>query len=108
MLKVKHQRGRGAVWKLNSGGFGRGGKSLVLEAERELEAGETITMDFGPEKLDADLLLNYGVMDDFVTQVQHTAGRLSLHCSIAAPTGGNTAVDWHSLACKEEIVATCV
>ena len=67
--QVTHQRGRGVAWKLTSGGFGKGGKALALEAERDFESGETITMDFGPEKLDGDLLLNYGVMDDYVTRV---------------------------------------
>ena len=69
ILKVKHQRGNGAVWKLTPGGFGKGGKALILEAERDFQEGDAITMDFGPDKLDADLLLNYGVMDDFVTRV---------------------------------------
>ncbi len=67
-MKVKHQRGSGAIWKVTPGGFGRE-KALVLEAEREFQAGEAVTMDYGPDKLDADLLLNYGVMDDFVTRV---------------------------------------
>lgn len=67
---MSHQRGNGAAWKLTPGGFGKGGKALVLEAEREFETGEAVTMDFGPDKLDADLLLNYGVMDDFVTRVR--------------------------------------
>lgn len=73
-MQVRHQRGRGAAWKLTPGGFGRGGKALILEAEREFESGETILMDYGPEKLDGDLLLNYGVMDDFVTRVSVLQG----------------------------------
>lgn len=66
--QVCHQRGRGAVWKLTSGGFGRAEKALVLEAQREYDVGEAVTMDFGEESLDAELLLNHGVLDDFVTR----------------------------------------
>lgn len=41
----------------------------MLEAEKDYNAGEAITMDYGPNKLDSDILLNYGVIDDFITRV---------------------------------------
>ncbi len=69
-MQVSHQRGRGAVWKLTSGGFGRAEKALVLETQRDYDAGEAVTMDFGPDSLDAELLLNHGVLDDFATRVR--------------------------------------
>lgn len=67
--QVSHQRGPGVAWKVSPGGFGRGGKALQLEAQKDFDAGEAVTMDFGPQKLDAEILLNYGQMDDFVTRV---------------------------------------
>lgn len=68
-LQVQHQRGEGVVWKLKSGGFGRGEKALIMEAQRNFEPGQGLTMDFGADKLDSDLLLNYGVLDEFVSRV---------------------------------------
>ena len=66
------------MWSLSQGGFGRGEKALVVEAQRDYAAGEAVTMDYGPSKLDADLLLNYGVLDDYVTRVSHTKLRSHL------------------------------
>ena len=66
------------MWSLSQGGFGRGEKALVVEAQRDYGAGEVVTMDYGPSKLDADLLLNYGVLDDYVTRVSDTKLRSQL------------------------------
>ena len=67
--QVQQQRGAGVAWKRKAGGFGRGEEALVVEAQDNLEAGQTLTMDFGPDKLDSDLVLNYGVLDEFVSWV---------------------------------------
>ena len=70
MLQVAHQRGPGVSWKIASGSFGRGERALVLEAQRDFNADERLVMDFAPEKLDSDVLLNHGAMDEFVTRVR--------------------------------------
>ena len=36
----------------------------MVESKTELSAGEPLTMDFGPDKTDAQVLLDYGVLDD--------------------------------------------
>ncbi|KAL3159238.1 hypothetical protein ABBQ32_011210 [Trebouxia sp. C0010 RCD-2024] len=59
---VQHARDGNAHWKLQPAGFGRH-QSLLVESKRELRAGTPLTMDFGPDKSDAQILLDYGVLD---------------------------------------------
>jgi len=44
-----------------------------VESKTELAAGVPLTMDFGPDKTDAQLLLDYGVLDDDNPKVSHIA-----------------------------------
>ncbi|KAK9806256.1 hypothetical protein WJX72_007461 [[Myrmecia] bisecta] len=65
---VQHERGSTPGWKVQSGFLGRSGKAVTLEADQEYAAGEWVVMDFGPDKLDSQLLLDYGVLDPASTQ----------------------------------------
>eukprot|EP00891_Asterochloris_glomerata_P003649 jgi/Astpho2/3649/Aster-07852 len=61
---VQHRRGRSQGWKLQSGGMGFGkSQALSLAADRQLEAGEVVTMNFDAERVDSQILLDYGVVD---------------------------------------------
>ena len=44
-----------------------------MESKTELTAGAPLTMDFGPDKTDAQLLLDYGVLDDDNPKVSRIA-----------------------------------
>ena len=44
-----------------------------MESKTELAAGVPLTMDFGPDKTDAQLLLDYGVLDDDNPKVSQIA-----------------------------------
>ena len=46
-----------------------GSQSLSLDTAEPLEAGEVVVMDYGPDKLDSALLLDYGVLDISSPQV---------------------------------------
>lgn len=46
---------------------------MLVESKTELAAGVPLTMDFGPDKTDAQLLLDYGVLDDDNPKVSHIA-----------------------------------
>ncbi|KAK9801977.1 hypothetical protein WJX73_005616 [Symbiochloris irregularis] len=59
---VKHRRAGKSRWKVQSGLFG-GSQAVTVDAVSPLEAGEFLAMDFGPDKLDSSLLLDYGVLD---------------------------------------------
>jgi hypothetical protein len=48
-------------------------QALRLEASRQLAPGDVVTMDFGPDKLDSQLALDYGVLD--VRNARVGAGR---------------------------------
>lgn len=60
--QVQHARDGSTQWKLQPAGFGKR-LSLLVESKQELRAGAPLTMDFGPDKTDAQLLLDYGVLD---------------------------------------------
>ena len=45
----------------------------MVESKTELAAGVPLMMDFGPDKTDAQLLLDYGVLDDDNPKVSHIA-----------------------------------
>ncbi len=67
-----------------SGGLFKKGNALVVEAQTSVAEGEVITMDFGAfpeEKLDSQVLLDYGTMDVDRSQVRHR-GRLECRMSV--------------------------
>ena len=65
--QVQHRRGA-AGWKLQTGMF-KTAQSVVLEAERAYREAEPVTIDFGPKRLDSQILLDYGVLDAFTSMV---------------------------------------
>lgn len=65
---VSHRRSGNVVWKNGSSGglFGIGAKGgLTVEATAPIKAGDTLSMDFAPEDLDAQVALDYGTVDVF-------------------------------------------
>ena len=61
--QLPHSRRGNSSWRVKSSGvFGRG-QSCVVEALKPLRKGEALLMDYGPDKLDNTLLLDYGVLD---------------------------------------------
>ena len=74
LMQVQHRRGRSQGWKLQSGGMGFGkSQALSLAADRQLEAGEVVTMNFDAERVDSQILLDYGVVDTDSPQVRTTS-----------------------------------
>ncbi len=73
LLQVQHARDGNSQWKLQQAGFGQKRQSLLVESKTDLAAGLPLTMDFGPDKTDAQLLLDYGVLDDDNPKVSHIA-----------------------------------
>ena len=70
-MQVQHRRGRSQGWKLQSGGLGFGkSQALSLAADRRLEAGEAVIMDFDAGRVDSQILLDYGVLDSDSPQVR--------------------------------------
>lgn len=69
-MQVQHARDGNAQWKVQEAGFGKR-RSLLVESKRELRAGAPLTMDFGADKTDAQLLLDYGVLDSDNPQVSY-------------------------------------
>jgi len=75
--QVQHERRVPGEWRIDSGGLFGGAQTLRFGAGRQYAAGELVTMDFGPDKLDSQLLLDYGVLDTAqpqVTCVQRSSG----------------------------------
>ena len=60
--QVRHQRGVNAKWRVQTNVLSRG-QTLTMEAGVSLQPGQPLTTDFGPERPDASLLLDYGVLD---------------------------------------------
>ena len=61
--QLPHARAASCAWRLKPAGlFGRG-RALSVEAARAIRKGEELTMDYGPGKLDAAVLLDYGALD---------------------------------------------
>lgn len=56
-------------WKVKSSGVFGKSKVLSVEAVKALRKGEALTMDYGPDKLDNTLLLDYGVLDTYSAKV---------------------------------------
>jgi hypothetical protein len=57
------------TWKVKSSGVFGKSKVLSVEAVKALCKGEALTLDYGPDKLDNTLLLDYGVLDTFSAKV---------------------------------------
>ena len=71
LVQVQHRRRRSQGWKLQSSGLGFGkSQTLSLAADRRLEAGELVTMDFDADRVDSQILLDYGVLDTDSPQVR--------------------------------------
>ena len=68
-LQVQHERRVPGEWRIDSGGLFGGAQTLRFGAGRQYAQGELVTMDFGPDKLDSQLLLDYGVLDTARPQV---------------------------------------
>lgn len=60
---VGHSRGDGVSLTIEKQRL-RGGRFLKMSAGRAFSAGESLVMDFGPSKLDSQLILDYGVLDE--------------------------------------------
>lgn len=60
---VQHSRRGGVVSKLETGRFG-GGRALKLSAAGQLAGGSALEADLGAERLDNQILLDYGVLDE--------------------------------------------
>ncbi len=77
-MQVQHRKLQGARWQLQlAGGLFSKAQALVVEAQRDYAEGEVVTMDFGAplteedqEKLDSQVLLDYGALDADRPQVR--------------------------------------
>lgn len=63
MLQVEHERVAAGEWRIDGGGLFSGAQSLRFDAGRRFSEGERVTADYGADKLDSQLLLDYGVLD---------------------------------------------
>ena len=71
LVQVQHRRRRSQGWKVQSGGLGFGkSQTLGLAADRQLEAGEVVAMDYDADRVDSQILLDYGVLDTDSPQVR--------------------------------------
>lgn len=72
-LQVQHRRDCNSQWvPQQTGGLFKKGNALVVEAQASVAEGEIISMDFGAypeERLDSQVLLDYGTMDVDQSQV---------------------------------------
>ena len=68
-LQVQHERRVTGEWRIDSGGLFGGAQTLRFDAGRKYAQGELVTLDFGPGKLDSQLLLDYGVLNTAQPQV---------------------------------------
>lgn len=83
-MQVKHKRGAGAQWAVQqAGGLFSKNQALVLQAERDFQNGDLVTMDFGRNgdgeaepKLDSQILLDYGTIDAESPEVFHPSNRV--------------------------------
>ncbi len=77
---MQHRREGSARWvPQQAGGLFKKGNALIVEANSSIEEGEVITMDFGSapeERLDSQVLLDYGEMD---------VDRSQVHCLSLTP-----------------------
>lgn len=68
-LQVQHSRRGGVVSKLETGRFS-GGRAVKLSAVGQLAGGSAAAADLGPDRLDNQILLDYGALDEDNLQVQ--------------------------------------
>lgn len=92
-MQVQHARDGNAQWKVQEAGFGKR-RSLLVESKKELRAGVPLTMDFGADKTDAQLLLDYGVLDTDNPQVSLLSRHPAIHWTACSVT--NVALAWAS------------
>jgi hypothetical protein len=62
-LQLPHKRNGNTSWRLKSSGMFAKSQVLSVESSKALRKGEGLTMDYGPDRLDNSLLLDYGVLD---------------------------------------------
>lgn len=99
-MQVQHARDGNAQWKLQPAGFGKR-QSLLVESKRDFRAGVPLTMDFGVDKTDAQLLLDYGVLDTDNPQVSLLSGHLCIHWMALASCKYSMSLDKKSRTVSE-------
>ncbi|GAX73313.1 hypothetical protein CEUSTIGMA_g767.t1 [Chlamydomonas eustigma] len=81
---VLHSRKANVMWQARSSGlFGRG-KAIAVEAVRNIKQGDALAMDYGSDRLDNELLLDYGVLDSANSRAGYS---LNLEMSSASALG---------------------
>ena len=78
LVQLQHSRRGGVSTKLGTARFG-GARSLKLSSDAQLAAGSVAAADLEPERLDNQILLDYGVLDQENPQV----GRLQCATKVA-------------------------
>lgn len=61
--QLPHSRAANCAWKAKGTGLFGKGRALVVEAARAVRKGEELSLDYGPGKLDAAVLLDHGALD---------------------------------------------
>ena len=78
IAQVQHSRSGNCQWKVQQAGFGQKRQKLSLESTTNLSTEESLSMDYGHDKTDTQILLDYGTMDTDTPQVNsvdlHPAG----------------------------------
>jgi hypothetical protein len=69
VLQLQHSRSGSITSKLEAARFG-GARSLKLSCNGQLAAGSVASADLEPERLDNQMLLDYGVLDEDSPQVR--------------------------------------
>jgi hypothetical protein len=69
VMQLQHSRSGAVTSKLETGRFG-GARSLKLSSNGQLAAGSVASADLEPERLDNQMLLDYGVLDEDSPQVR--------------------------------------
>ena len=69
VMQLQHSRSGAITSKLEVARFG-GARSLKLSCNRQLAAGSVASADLEPERLDNQMLLDYGVLDEDSPQVR--------------------------------------
>ena len=73
VAQVQHSRSGNCQWKVQQAGFGQKRQKLSLESTASLSTGESLSMDYGSDKTDTQILLDYGTMDTDNPQVNSLA-----------------------------------
>lgn len=82
VVQIQHSRSGNCKWKVQQAGFGRQQK-LSLESITSLGAGDTLSMDFGADKIDTQILLDYGILDSASPQVTTAANLAGYHSTLS-------------------------